>query len=146
MAIGDPRTRPEEETVFVPNSFAMARDARDWEACAGPVGHALASACQHIEHLFSDELNLHAGDLHVTLHQPESYLLRFAHAHHAAAAKIKGRFQGRGIDICLRHWRSLSHVLGLRMFYRVKFRLDGIPPYVWTLDIIERVIGHRCAL
>jgi hypothetical protein len=28
----------------------------------------------------------------------------------------------------------------------VKLCLNGIPSHVWTLDIVERVIGHRCAL
>jgi hypothetical protein len=127
----------------------MARDARDWEACAlVPWAMHLPPHCgaRDIERLVSDELHLQAGDLHVTLHQPEPYLLRFTHPHHAAAAEIRGRFQGRGIDICLWRWRSLSHALGLRLFYRVKLCLDGIPPHAWTPDIIERVIGHRCAL
>nr|TKW15152.1 hypothetical protein SEVIR_5G217700v2 [Setaria viridis] len=34
MAIGDPHTRPEVETVFVSSSFHLEHDARDWEACA----------------------------------------------------------------------------------------------------------------
>jgi hypothetical protein len=29
MAVGDPHERPEEETVFIPNSYGIARDARD---------------------------------------------------------------------------------------------------------------------
>jgi hypothetical protein len=127
----------------------MARDARDWEACAlVPWAMHLPPHydARDIECLFSDELHHQAGDLHVTLHQPEPYLLRFTHPHHAAAAEIRGRFQGRGIDICLRRWRSLFHVLGLRLFYRVKLYLDGIPPHAWTPNIIETVIGHRCAL
>jgi hypothetical protein len=95
MAIVDPHTRPEEETIFVPNSFTMARDTQDWEACAlVPWAMHLPPHCgtRDIERLVSDELNLQAGDLHVTLHQPEPYMLRFAHPHHAAAAEIMGRF------------------------------------------------------
>jgi hypothetical protein len=34
MAIGDPHTRPDEETVFVSESFDLARDAKDWADCA----------------------------------------------------------------------------------------------------------------
>jgi hypothetical protein len=73
-------------------------------------------------------------------------LIRFVHAHCAAAAKIQGRFQGRGIDICVRPWRNLSNALGFRIFYRVWLCLDGIPSHVWTPNIVERVIGHHCAL
>jgi hypothetical protein len=34
MAVGDPHTRPDEEIVFVSESFDLARDAKDWTACA----------------------------------------------------------------------------------------------------------------
>jgi hypothetical protein len=34
MAVGDLHERLEEETIFIPNSFVVARDAHDWEACA----------------------------------------------------------------------------------------------------------------
>jgi hypothetical protein len=130
MAIGDPHTRPEEETVFVPNSYAIARDAQDWEACAlVPWAMHLPphAGARDIECLITEELNLQLGDLAVTLHQHEPYLIRFVHQHHAAAAEIRGRFHGRGIDICVWRWRSLTHALGLRIFYRVRLCLDGIP-------------------
>ena len=53
---------------------------------------------------------------------------------------------GNGIDICVRRWRSLTHALGMRIFFRVRLYLDGIPDHAWTPDIVERVIGSRCAL
>ncbi|CAO2179602.1 unnamed protein product [Urochloa humidicola] len=34
----------------------------------------------------------------------------------------------------------------MRIFYRVRLCLDGIPPHAWTPDIVERVIGQSCAL
>ncbi|KAJ1255816.1 hypothetical protein BS78_K154400 [Paspalum vaginatum] len=149
MAIGDPHTRPDAETVFIPNSFGLTSDARDWEACA------LVPWAMHLPHgagardiaeLITDELQLHHGDVTVTLHQPEPYLIRFEYAEHAAAARRQGRFTTRGMDICLRPWRSLTHALGFRIFYRVRLCLDGIPSHAWTPEIVERVIGYRCAL
>jgi hypothetical protein len=151
MAVGDPQERPDVETVIVPNSFYMIRDARDWEACA-LVPWALHLprdvGARDIATLLADKLRLEARDISVTLHQPEPYIIRFENPDHAAAAMSsnKGRFRGRGIDICLRRWRSLSHALGFRFFYRVKLCLDGIPDHAWTPAIVERVIGHRCAL
>jgi hypothetical protein len=62
------------------------------------------------------------------------------------AARKQGRFRGCDIDICLRRWRSLTHALGFRIFYRVKLCLDGIPEHAWMPVIVERVIGHQCAL
>jgi hypothetical protein len=34
----------------------------------------------------------------------------------------------------------------MRVFYRVRLYLNGVPNHAWTPDIIERVIGHHCAL
>jgi hypothetical protein len=34
MAIDDPHTCPDEETVFISESFDLARDVRDWADCA----------------------------------------------------------------------------------------------------------------
>jgi hypothetical protein len=151
MAVGDPHERPDVETVFVPNSFDLNRDARDWEACTlVPWAMHLPrdAGARDIAELLADKLNLDSKDLSVTLHQPEPYLIRFESPKLAAAAMASnnGRFRGRGIDICLRRWRSLTHTLGFRFFYKVKLCLDGIPDHAWTPGIVERVIGHRCAL
>jgi hypothetical protein len=104
------------------------------------------AGARDIERLITDDLKLQPGDIAVTLHQPEPYLIRFVHAYHVAAAEIQGRFQGRGIDLCVRPWHSLTSAFGFRIFYRVKLCLDGILSHVWTSNIVERVIGHRCAL
>nr|TKW08179.1 hypothetical protein SEVIR_6G012100v2 [Setaria viridis] len=149
MAIGDPHTRPEVETVFVSDSFHLAHDARDWEACA-LVPWALhlppGAGARDIAGLLSRELRLRHGEVSVTLHQPEPYLIRFDNETQAAEARRRGRFTGGGIDICLRPWRSLTHALGFRIFYRVRLCLDGIPSHAWTPEIVERIIGHKCAL
>jgi hypothetical protein len=149
MVVGDPQERSDVETFIVPNSFDMIRDARDWEACAlvpWTMHLPRDASARDIETLLADKLHLDAKEISVTLHQPEPYLIRFENPDHAAAvmASNKGRFKGRGIDISLRPWRSLSRALGFRFFYRVKLCLDGIPDHAWTPTIIERVIGHRC--
>ena len=147
--IGDPHTRPEEETVFVPNSFDLERDARDWEACT-LVPWALhlprGAGAGDIEDLLLDELHLRRGDILVSVLQPEPFLIRFERKEDCDLGRSRGRLTRRGMDICLRRWRSLTHALGLRLFYRVRLYLDGIPGYAWTPDIVERVIGRRCAL
>lgn len=52
------------------------------------------------------------------------------------------------MDIYLRPCRSLTHALGMRLFYRVRLCLDGngIPDHAWMPDTVERVIGNRCVL
>jgi hypothetical protein len=37
-------------------------------------------------------------------------------------------------------------VLGFRIFYRVRLCLDGVPDHVWSPEVVERIIGNRCAL
>jgi hypothetical protein len=149
MAIGDPHTRPAEETVFFSESFDLARDAKDWAACAlVPWAMHLpqGAGARDITALLARQLHLQPDNVTVTLNQPEPYLIRFEKAADAKKARDKGRFTGGGIDICLRPWRSLTYAMGFCMFYRVRLCLDGIPDHAWTPAIIERVIGHRCAL
>jgi hypothetical protein len=44
MPVGDPHERPDVETIIVPNSFDLNRDARDREVCTlVPWGDAPAS-------------------------------------------------------------------------------------------------------
>nr|TKW20534.1 hypothetical protein SEVIR_4G094900v2 [Setaria viridis] len=149
MAIGDPHTRPEVETIFVSNSFHLEHDAQEWEACT-LVLWALhlppGAGARDIAGLIIIELHLRPGDVAVMLHQPEPYLVHFNSAAHAAEACHHGRFTGGGINICLRPWHSLTHALSFRIFYRVCLCLDGIPSHAWTPEIVERVIGHKCAL
>jgi hypothetical protein len=82
MAVGNPHERPEEETIFIPNSYAIARDARGWESCA-LVPWALHlprdAGARDIEALIVRELQIEPRDVSVTLHQPESYIVRFEH-------------------------------------------------------------------
>jgi len=89
MAIGDPHTRPDEDTVFVPNSFGLERDARDWEACT-LVPWALhlprRAGAQDIEELLLEALKLERGAVTVTIHQPGPYLIRFEHQEHCEKA------------------------------------------------------------
>ncbi|CAN6203027.1 unnamed protein product [Urochloa humidicola] len=149
MALGDPNTCPEEETVFVPNSFDLERDAQDWENCAlVPWAMHLPRGvgAKDIEELLLHELHLRRGDVTVTINQPEPYLIRFDDSAHCAEARRRGRFKGNGIEICLRRWHSLTNALGMCIFFRVRLYLDGIPDHAWTLDIVERVIGSKCAL
>nr|TKW39447.1 hypothetical protein SEVIR_1G179500v2 [Setaria viridis] len=149
MAIGDPNTRPNEETIIVPNSFDLERDAREWEGTAlvpWAIHMPRGAGARDIEDLLREQLRLQQGDIIVAVHQPEPFLIRFATTEQCATARTRGRFQGHGIDICLRSWRSLSHALGLRIFFHVRLYLDGIPIHACTPDIVERIIGTHCAL
>jgi hypothetical protein len=40
----------------------------------------------------------------------------------------------------------LRATLGISLLFRVKLCLDGVPRHVWNVDIMERIVGVRCAL
>jgi hypothetical protein len=97
-----PHTRPEEETVFVSESFDLARDAKDWVACAlVPWAMHLPQGVEarDIAALLTRQLQLQPGDITVTLNQPEPYLIRFEKASDAKMERDKGRFTSGGTDI-----------------------------------------------
>ena len=85
MAIGDPHTWSEEDMIFVPNSFDLERDARDWEACT-LVPWALhlphGAGTHDIEHLLMNTLHMERGAIIVTVHHPELYLIGFERQEH----------------------------------------------------------------
>ena len=112
----------------------------------GPCICPRGAGAQDIEELLLEALKLERGAVTITIHQPEPYLIRFERQEHCEKARSCGCFQRRSIDICLRRWRSLTHALGMRIFYRVRLYLDRIPDHAWTPEIVERVIGCRCAL
>ncbi|CAN6328776.1 unnamed protein product [Urochloa humidicola] len=149
MAKGNPHTRPEVETVFVLCSYDLERDAKDWENCT-LVPWALllprGDGARAIEELLLEKLQFQRGDVFITVHHPEPYLIRFEQSEHCAEARDRGRFTGHGIDICLRPWRSLTHAMGMRIFFRVRLCLDGIPVHAWTPDIVERIVCNKCSL
>jgi hypothetical protein len=61
MAVGDPQNRSEEEMVFVPNSFATMRNAKDWESCTlNPWAMHLPcnAGASDIERLITNDLKL----------------------------------------------------------------------------------------
>nr|TKW20782.1 LOW QUALITY PROTEIN: hypothetical protein SEVIR_4G111400v2 [Setaria viridis] len=125
------------------------RDARDWEGTT-LVPWALhlprGAGAKDIKDLLLDKLHLQRGEVIITMHQPEPFLIRFIDSAHYATARNHERFQGHDIDICLQPWRSLSHTLGLRIFFQVCLYLDGILIHACTPDIVERIIGTRCTL
>jgi hypothetical protein len=108
MAIDDPHTCPDEETVFISESFDLARDARDWADCAlVPWAMYLPQRCgvRDITALITRRLQLQPRAVMVTLNQLEPYLVRFEKAADAARARDLGGSQaaastsasGRGV-------------------------------------------------
>ncbi|BAS86689.1 Os03g0782100 [Oryza sativa Japonica Group] len=147
--LGDPATRPEEDTIFIPTSYAIDEELREWNETAAVSWAARAppsTGPQDVEQAFLDEFKLCRGDVAVSLHHPQAFLIKFQHRRHCEEAIAKGYVKRRGIEIHFIKWRSLQSALGVALMFRVWLCLDGVPMHAWAADIAERLIGHTCAL
>ncbi|CAN6339398.1 unnamed protein product [Urochloa humidicola] len=147
--IGDPALRPDHDSVHFPTSYQIELELRDWE------GNTLvtwamrvppSTTARNLEDAIIDEFRLRQGDVDVTRHRPEAFLIRFQNRRHCQEVNAKGKFSYRGADVCVRPWRSLTGALGATLFYRVRLVLDGVPRHAWQPDIVERLISRTCAL
>ena len=71
--LGDPCTRPDEEYFFVPSSFDLEQEIKEWEGTALVVMAMSAPAStgvREVEDVILDEMRLHKGDVVVSRHQP----------------------------------------------------------------------------
>jgi hypothetical protein len=86
--MGDPSTRPDQDT-FVPTSFDLEQEVLEWESSAVVVMAMRAPATtgvREIEAVVLDEMCLHRREVTVSQHQPEPFLIKFAHRRHADLA------------------------------------------------------------
>lgn len=147
--LGDPATRPEEDTCFIPTSYAIDEELREWSETAAVswAAHAPSTTTPHdVEQAFLDEFQLRRGEVAVSLYHPQAFLIKFQHRRHCEEALVKGYVKRRGIEIHFIKWRSLQSALGVALMFRVRLCLDGVPMHAWAADIAERIIGRTCAL
>nr|TKW09342.1 hypothetical protein SEVIR_6G087900v2 [Setaria viridis] len=134
--IGDPALRPDEDRLHVPTSFELDRELRDWEGCT-MVTWAMRvppdTTARHLEEALIADFRLHPGDVDVTRHHPEAFLLRFQN-------------QCSCEEVCVQPWWSLTGNLGVALFYRVRLLLDGVPRHAWQSELVERIVSHTCSL
>ncbi|EEE55243.1 hypothetical protein OsJ_03125 [Oryza sativa Japonica Group] len=147
--LGDPATRPEEDTCFIPTSYAIDEELREWSetAVVSWAAHAPPTTePRDVEQAFLDEFKLRRGEVAVSLHHPQAFLIKFQHRQHCEEALAKGYVKRHGIEIHFIKWRSLESALGVALMFRVRLCLDGVPMHAWAADIAERIIGRTCAL
>jgi len=101
---------------------------------------------REVEAAIRDEFRLRQGEVVVTRHHPQAFLIKFHHRHHCSRALQQGFAKRHGIDIHFVKWRSLANCLGVSLLFRVKLCLDGVPRHAWDDGVVERIIGRRCAL
>ncbi|XP_025827103.1 uncharacterized protein LOC112902307 [Panicum hallii] len=91
-------------------------------------------------------MRLHRGEVVVSRHQPQPFLLKFANRRLTEEAAAMRYIKHHGVVLNVRPWRSLEAALGAAMFFRVRLCLEGIPVHAWNPEIVERLIGRSCAL
>jgi hypothetical protein len=127
----------------------VERELRDWEGCA-LVTWAMrippSTTARNLEYTITQQSRLQPSEVSVTRHRPEAFLIRFQNRRHCEEVYARGKFQYCGADVCVRPWRSLTGALAATLFYRVLIALDGVPRHAWLPDIVERLVGHTCAL
>jgi hypothetical protein len=147
--LGDPETRPDEDECLIPTSFATEASRREWED-TGAVSWAMSgppnTGPREVEAAIRDEFRLRHGEVVVTNHSPQAFLIKFQHRHHCSRALQQGFAKRHGIEIHFVKWRSLANCFGVSLLFRVRLCLDGVPRHAWDDDIVERIIGRRCAL
>lgn len=137
------------DVLFIPTSHAIDAELREWESTAAVTWAMRAPptvTAKDVERVISDEFSLRAGELAVTLHHPEAFILKFKHRSHCEEAVKQGFAKARGIEVHFIQWRSLKNAAGSALMYRVKLCLDGMPMHLWAPDIAERIISRTCTL
>jgi hypothetical protein len=147
--LGDPSTRPDEDECLIPTSYAIDASLREWEDTTA-VSWAMTAPSgmgpKEVEAAMRDEFRLRRGEVTVTRHFPETFLIKFQHHHHCVQALNQGFAKRHGIHIHFIKWRSLKNALAVTLMFKVKLCLDGIPNHAWDAEIVERLIGRHCAL
>ncbi|CAO1940462.1 unnamed protein product [Urochloa humidicola] len=128
--VGDPKLRPDEDSIHIPTLFDLEHELRDWE------GNALVTwamrvppdtTARHLEDAILADFRLRPGDVDVTRLRPEAFLIRFQQRCHCEEVSSKGKFRCRSTEVCVRPWRSLVGALAAGLLYRVRIVLDGVP-------------------
>uniref|UniRef100_J3MP14 DUF4283 domain-containing protein n=1 Tax=Oryza brachyantha TaxID=4533 RepID=J3MP14_ORYBR len=99
-----------------------------------------------IEKVILEEFKLRRGEVAVSLHHPEAFLIKFQHRRHCEEAVKKGFAKRCGIEVHFIKWRSLQNALGAALMFKVRLCLDGVPMHAWAADVAERLTGCSCTL
>ncbi|KAJ1260193.1 hypothetical protein BS78_10G213600 [Paspalum vaginatum] len=141
--------RLDEDTCIIPTSFDNKCEAKEWESTAViPWVFSLpqGAGVRQVEETILDELRLLRGEVHVSTHSPEAFLIKFENKKHCEAALRRRCIKRNGVILCLRQNRSLKHAIGARFFYRVRICLEGVPRHAWLPNVVERLLGRSCSV
>lgn len=136
--LGDLKTRPVEGVVFISTSHIIDGELRETESTV-VVTWAMrvppSVTAKDVECAIAYEFGLCIGELTVSLHFPEAFLLKYKHRRHCEETVKQGFAKGHRIEVHFIQCCSLKNATGSALMYRVKLCLDGVPMHLWALDI-----------
>jgi hypothetical protein len=149
--LGDPSTRTEEDTCFIVTSFDLDRARVDWENTA-IVAWLLAPPSgadrSDVDDVFRRKFRLRSSDLSVSKHFPEEYLVKFSSTELRDQVMRTERcsFKLDGLNVHFRPYRAVSQAFNADLHYCIHMHIDGVPPFAWRPEIVDQIIGRKCAV
>jgi hypothetical protein len=55
-------------------------------------------------------------------------------------------FKLDGLDVHFRPWHAVSHAYNADLLFRAHVVVDGLPPFAWRPEIVDQLVGRKCAV
>jgi hypothetical protein len=149
--LGHPSTREEEDSCFIATTYDLDRERLDWENTA-IVAWVIAAPSgtdrSDVEDVFRRKYRLRPSELLVSSHFPEQYLVKFSSAElrNEVMRTERCNFKLDGLDVHFRPWRAVSHAYNADLHFRVHLVIDGLPPFAWRPEVVDQLVGRKCAV
>ncbi|KAK1697338.1 hypothetical protein QYE76_014035 [Lolium multiflorum] len=149
--LGDAASRTEEDTCYIATSFDLDQARLDWER-SSIVAWVLSAPSgtdrSDVDDVFRREFRLRSSELTVSRHYPEEYLIKFSTAQLRDKVMRTKRqtFKRDGLEVHFRPWRAVSQAINANMCYRVHLDVDALPPFAWRPEIVDHILGRKCAV
>ncbi|CAN6276845.1 unnamed protein product [Urochloa humidicola] len=146
---GDPRARPELAVCAISATGAIKRK-RDSIIGKTAVcllnGNSHDTGPHHVIDALEEQLHISRYEVRVVKHFPEQYLVFFtdSRAYHRAIDHRGVRNQGRTFNF--EPWTERRNAVEKHLEFRVRLRIEGLPPHAWSEEIAGKVIGQNCAI
>jgi phage terminase large subunit-like protein len=84
-----------------------------------------------LERAFLETFGALQGDITITEHFPEPYMVRFIYPHHRANAVARHDFLFEGLKVQVRPWRLEDNAEQVNMRHHVRLCVENVPMYSW---------------
>jgi len=149
--IGAPDSRPEEDTCYLASSYNLDRARVEWERTA-LVAWVLSPPSgtdrSDVMDMFMHKFRLRASQIMVSKHFSEEYLVKLSSAElrDKLMRMDRASFKLDGLEVHFRPWRAVSHAYNANLYYRLHLHLEGVPPFAWRPEVVDQILGHKCAV